>query len=124
MPAQDHISHDSVAIVDQDGVIRAVNAAWHEFARTNGYSGDPFIGQNYFEHCPPSFKTADGRPLQEAIKQAISEDAGFENHEYDCSSPREARTCRLEIIPLLKEATMKRFMLRHKWTQTTGAMVH
>jgi len=41
----------AVAIVDSDGTIRFVNAAWLAFSSSNGYLGTDFVGVNYFDLC-------------------------------------------------------------------------
>ena len=41
-----------IALIDRDGVILAVNAAWRRFAASNGMLDASFgLGQNYLEVC-------------------------------------------------------------------------
>ena len=41
-----------IAVLDADGTIRAVNAAWRRFADANGFRGARFgVGSNYLDVC-------------------------------------------------------------------------
>ena len=82
-----------IAILDEHGTIIEVNAAWHRFARENGFTGNHGVGDNYLHVC----KSADGSCSEEASPVAI----GIHNVmtgkskefylEYPCHSPQEER---------------------------------
>jgi PAS domain S-box-containing protein len=85
-----------IAILDENGVITAVNRNWREFGRTNGLTliGDG-LGVNYLEICRAS--SGEGAGEAYAIAQAIqnmlanSEDQAQKVFEYPCHSPLENR---------------------------------
>ncbi len=85
---------EHVAVVDVDGTIRMVNAAWVRFARANG---DPAMihsgpGANYFDAC------MGGLPDEDSANEAVvglrhvleGTEATF-SMEYPCHSPTEQR---------------------------------
>ena len=44
-----------IAVLDEDGVILAVNAAWRRFADQNGFGGGSYgVGSNYVDACQPT----------------------------------------------------------------------
>ena len=83
-----------IAILDEQGVILAVNAAWNEFARKNNFLGSNFgIGINYLQVC----ETASGECAAEApaLAQGIRIVLAGKSHEfqleYPCHSPEQQR---------------------------------
>ncbi|MBC8119642.1 MAG: response regulator [Burkholderiaceae bacterium] len=49
-----------IAVLDEDGVILAVNGAWRRFADQNGYGGGNYgVGSNYVDACQPTSGEAD-----------------------------------------------------------------
>ncbi len=96
---------EQVAVLEQNGVIMAVNSAWREFARENGASETVVnpVGVNYLDVCQP----AAGAPLGEEASAAWSGIIGVLGGErreyildYPCHSPREQRWFRLWVTPL------------------------
>jgi PAS domain S-box-containing protein len=95
-----------IAILDEAGVIVAVNAAWERFAYENNGSapGRTGVGMNYLEVC----RQATGESADEAYRVL----AGLEGIlngsrerftlEYSCHSPVEHRWFLLNATPLLK----------------------
>lgn len=93
-----------IAVLDKDGIVRAVNDSWVKFARENGAPpGESYVGYNYLDVC----RQASGASAEEADSaaqglQAILE--GKKNQfdlEYPCHSPDERRwfVMRANAIP-------------------------
>jgi len=80
-----------VAVLDSDGTIVAVNAAWRAFADENGgRDSDHFLGWDY----PSACDGADA-PAARGLRAVLSgESAGFE-HEYPCHAPHRERWMRM-----------------------------
>jgi PAS domain S-box-containing protein len=55
-----------VAVVNERGVIVAVNASWREFAESNGAQSD-FVGVNYLEVCDAAGEERVARQLRELL---------------------------------------------------------
>jgi PAS domain S-box-containing protein len=85
-----------IAILDENGVITAVNRNWREFGRSNGLTliGDG-VGVNYVDLCLAS--SGEGALEAHAIAHAIQtmlsndEDQAQKVFEYPCHSPQENR---------------------------------
>ena len=82
-----------VAVLDEHGVILAVNRLWERFAEENGARAGFGVGTNYLNVCD----CADGacgeeaRSVARGIRAVISgEDESF-SYEYPCHSPSEQR---------------------------------
>ena len=84
-----------IAVVDRDGVILLVNAAWREFARQNeGRSDGNGIGSNYLEACETSghFATCkDGDVAAKGIHEVLSGRTDYFEMEYPCHGDHEER---------------------------------
>lgn len=83
-----------IAILDEKGIILAVNAAWRRFAQNNGFSGaGAGLGANYLDVCT----RATGQNAEEApqVLRGIQEVLQGQKEEfyleYPCHSPVEAR---------------------------------
>ncbi|HET7270812.1 MAG TPA: PAS domain S-box protein [Rubrobacter sp.] len=82
-----------VAIIDELGIIVAVNRAWHEFAATDGVAASATEGVNYLK----SFEAASGDGAQEAarfaegIRSVLSGERQEFTVEYPCHSSGERR---------------------------------
>ena len=96
---------EHVAVIDAQGVIVAVNAAWREFARSNGAPelAEQAIGVNYLAVCAQS----DGHPFGDEAPDVLSGIqavlTGIRTEfqlEYPCHSPTEQRWFRLSVTPL------------------------
>lgn len=93
-----------IAVLDRTGTIIAVNAAWEQFAQTQG---DPTlahtgVGVNYLDVC----RRARGRWSEEALQAAAGLEAVLAGDlaeftlEYPCHSPTEQRWFLLQAAPL------------------------
>jgi diguanylate cyclase (GGDEF)-like protein/PAS domain S-box-containing protein len=96
-----------VAVLDREGSIVAINAAWRRFAIENsGEDGQPTphtgMGVNYREVC----RTACGEGAEDAldvlkgIDAVLAGDAKCFSHEYTCHSPEKPRWFSLAVTPL------------------------
>ncbi|AWT34696.1 hypothetical protein GCM10008956_28290 [Deinococcus arenae] len=80
-----------IAILDDRGVILAVNAAWRAFARENGGGDD--VGVNYLSVCEAALG-ADRRDAQQiagGIRAVLTGQETLFELEYPCHSPTEQR---------------------------------
>ncbi len=99
-----------IAVLDEDGVIIAVNAAWRRFAEAN--HGDPSrvgVGVNYLAAC----KSAVGMRLEEAdralagIRAVITRRLDTFSMEYPCHSPGEERWFVLRVNRFTQGGTVR-----------------
>lgn len=84
----------SIAVLDQSGVIVAVNEAWKRFARENGgHDASAFVGSNYLLACDGAVHAAD--PAAKAVCAAFHAlqcgDQEEFSIEYPCHSPTTQR---------------------------------
>jgi PAS domain S-box-containing protein len=96
---------DSVAVVDQEGVIVAVNRAWREFAVNNGAPAlaEASIGTNYLAVCRQAGDHPLGEeatPVEAGIRAVLSGERPDFSHEYPCHSPAEKRWFQVTVTPL------------------------
>ncbi len=95
-----------VALIDQDGIILAVNESWRCVATANPLQGpDAGVGQNYLEICG----CASGDCSEEAqaavvgIRRVLQGGADDFAIEYACHSPTEQRWFHLSATPVREE---------------------
>jgi diguanylate cyclase (GGDEF)-like protein/PAS domain S-box-containing protein len=86
-----------IAVVDRNGIIRAVNKGWQCFARDNSDSlGKPVasvgVGANYLSVCD-----ADSRSGIEAVLSGLLPEFSLE---YPCDSPTQKRWFLMTVVPL------------------------
>ncbi|MBV5277049.1 PAS domain-containing protein [bacterium] len=101
-----------IAVVDRNGIIRAVNKGWQCFARDNSDSlGKPVasvgVGANYLSVCD-----ADSRSGIEAVLSGLLPEFSLE---YPCDSPTQKRWFLMTVVPLGRGGHHPR---RHKRHQT------
>ena len=95
---------DHAAVLQDDGVIVAVNEAWETFARANG---DPRLehtgpGHNYLDVCSRAAEEgdADARKVLRGLQSVLHGEAeGFE-HVYPCDAPGRRRWFKMRAVPL------------------------
>jgi signal transduction histidine kinase len=82
-----------VAVLDELGVITAVNHAWKAFADAGGYRGANYgIGENYLGVCRSAGATArDAFVVARRLKQLLSGRARQTRHLYPCDTRTGAR---------------------------------
>lgn len=83
-----------IAILDEQGVIIAVNAAWNRFAQQNNFLGASYgIGVNYISLCEAAVGdcATEGSTVAKGIRKVVSGQTGEFSYEYPCHSPQEKR---------------------------------
>ena len=102
-----------IAVVDRDGVIRAVNEPWRRFALENGIDpGKPAphteVGSNYLAACQPITGFVSDDDAANAVKgiQAVL-DGGLPSFrlEYPCHSPTQQRWFTMTVTPLGRDSS-------------------
>ena len=96
---------EHVAVIDGEGVITAVNAAWQKFAVENEAGNLPqvSIGANYLAVCEQAERSRYGEEAGEVLKGIKAVLAGTAREftvEYPCHSPTEQRWFVLHGLPL------------------------
>jgi diguanylate cyclase (GGDEF)-like protein len=93
------------AYLDGDGVIVAVNRAWHAFAEANGYaSPDHGVGRQYAGVCTQA-QASDGpgalsaRRAARAIREVLDGRSAFGESEYECDAPTGQRYFQMTATP-------------------------
>ncbi len=101
---------DEIAVVDRQGVIRAVNEPWRRFSREHGSvvgKSDPGteVGANYFSICQASNGVAaEGASAALAGIQAVLDGRlSIFSQEYPCDGPAQKRWFKMTVIPLGQE---------------------
>jgi signal transduction histidine kinase len=92
-----------IALLDSDGVILVVNAAWRRFAATNASTSDNFfVGQNYLATCDNSSGecSAEASVVAQGIRSVLSGEIDNFSIEYPCHSVDEKRWFKLVVTPL------------------------
>lgn len=107
---------EHIVVIDRDGIIDYVNAAWLNFGISNGCSPThKWQGTNYLEICETS--AAMGETLAKEVvagtRKVILENSGIFYHEYPCHSPTEKRWFMMRVLPL-KWGGDHRFVISHQ----------
>jgi len=92
-----------IALLDEHGVIRSVNASWKHFAIANGLQSQDFgVGQSYpglcdsvADHCAD-----DVRKVAAGIRAVLDGQSIEASFEYPCHSPTQERWYRMSATPL------------------------
>ena len=101
---------EPIAVLDQNGVIGAVNAAWRQFAWINGAGSEATspIGVNYLSICDQAAATPNGEEGALAAEgiRAVMDGRRLEFHlEYPCHTPYEQRWFRMTVTRLFGSTT-------------------
>jgi light-regulated signal transduction histidine kinase (bacteriophytochrome) len=92
-----------LAVLDGQGVIALVNAAWRRFAEQNGGGVACQPGADYLAECRRASADEDGAEAQASlrgIQQVLNrEQSSFTLH-YPCDSPTEQRWFEMRVLPL------------------------
>ncbi|MBV5298214.1 MAG: diguanylate cyclase [Rhodoferax sp.] len=96
---------EHVAVLDADGVITAVNAAWQKFAADNGATDTAkvSVGANYLEICANAASAPNGEEAAQAlagIRSVLDGSLPDFTLEYPCHSPAEQCWFVLHGLPL------------------------
>jgi PAS domain S-box-containing protein len=92
-----------VALIDPEGVIVAVNAAWQRIGAENAtlHSGSG-VGESYLSVCERAVGSSQTEASQAAagIKAVLTRSATNFSFEYRCHSPNDQRWFRMSVTPL------------------------
>lgn len=94
---------DATAVVDNNGIIVAVNRKWNAFAKDNGGDDSKVgIGTNYLEVCArsASYGCVDAEIVATELKYVLSGESVEREIEYNCASPEIGRWFLLRITPI------------------------
>ncbi|MBS1161682.1 MAG: sensor-containing diguanylate cyclase/phosphodiesterase [Proteobacteria bacterium] len=96
---------EQVAVLDQDGVIIAINEAWTRFAAENEAPAElgKALGANYLATCRAAAQGANCTLASQAeagIRAVLEGRSSEFNLEYPCHSPRQERWFNLRATPL------------------------
>jgi len=92
-----------IAVLNGQGIITLVNAAWLRFAEANGGSLDCLTGTDYLEVCRGVLSGQDGVEAAAAlhgIQQVLDGTRGSFRLVYPCDSPTEARWFEMVAFPI------------------------
>ena len=93
-----------IAVINQNGLIIAVNKAWDDFAITNGASSASFTsnGSNYFDVCERAASSGikDAEDALKGLKAVINNESELFKLEYASHSPLEKRWFMLNATKL------------------------
>ena len=97
---------EQVAVLDQRGVIIAVNTAWRRFAAENGAPDleRKSVGLNYLDLCGAAAGQPNGweaRRALDGIRAVLARTREDFSLEYPCHSPTEQRWFAMRVTPLL-----------------------
>lgn len=106
-----------IAVLNDRGVIIAVNEAWRAFARENGGEDEAkvSVGANYFVVCEEAIdRDSDGlaRAALDGIRSVMDGRQASFSLEYPCHSPAEQRWFSMQVLPL--ENTESRVVIAHE----------
>ena len=105
-----------IAILDQDGLIIAVNRAWIDFAQqNNGNMTSAGPGANYLMVCEQGANDDQGisAAIAEGIRRVINGESKQFQVEYPCHSPEEPRWFSLRVTPF-SESGKRRVVVAHE----------
>lgn len=93
-----------IAVIDNDGVIVAVNKAWEDFAKNNCLEGQEAatgVGQNYVKvsEAVDNFDE-ETKAIVRQFRQVLNDEIVGFTHEYPCHSPTEERWFMLQVNAL------------------------
>lgn len=92
-----------VALLNADGVIKAVNLAWRRFGEANGLKDPNFnVGDNYVEICQMSHGdcSEEANRVANGLKSVLSGKVQEFSMEYPCHSPTQDRWYRMTATTL------------------------
>ena len=92
-----------IAVIDRDGVIVDVNAAWNAFGKENGISGtSAAVGSNYLKVLEAASVSGDRLAVEAAggIREVVEGKRSAFSCEYPCHSPECRRWFMMRVTPL------------------------
>jgi diguanylate cyclase (GGDEF)-like protein len=94
---------DHIAILDSDGSINSVNAAWKKYTTINGGSQDQTgVGSNYLNICAESGRrgNCDATNVDAGLRQVLEGKTATFSYEYPCHSPTQQQWFLFNCWPL------------------------
>jgi len=105
----------SIAVIDENGFIIAVNEAWLNFARNNHSPKINWIGMNYLSVCEtakgPYSQEAD--PMARGLRELLAGQKEEIVMEYPCHSPQQNRWFIARATPLYVNGELKGAVIAH-----------
>lgn len=95
-----------IALLDSQGRIIVVNAAWRRFALANGLpGGGSAVGLNYLQVCDAAHGNAsdEARPVAAGIRSVLGGQLPSYTLEYPCHSAAEQRWFQMTVTPLFED---------------------
>jgi two-component system CheB/CheR fusion protein len=90
----------NVAVLDNKGVILAVNSSWKRFGQENGWADKRHgIGKNYLAICAAS-SDEHATAIGDGLRRILAGEAMEFSYEYPCHSPSERRWFQCLIAPV------------------------
>ncbi|MDD5578035.1 MAG: PAS domain S-box protein [Methylobacter sp.] len=94
-----------IAVLNKEGVIVAVNNAWRQFAKENGFLEftQDMLGINYLDACKNAFNEPYGdeaNTVYTGIMAVLSGEHESFHFEYPCHSPTQQRWFHMNVSPL------------------------
>lgn len=94
---------EQIALLDNDGVVLSVNAAWHRFVQGNAMATNGFaVGENYFAMCAATTGTAAAlaRTFSDGIRAVLRREIAEFSIDYHHDSPTGRCWFTLQVMPL------------------------
>ncbi len=93
----------NICVIDQDGMITAVNGMWEKFAEENGAVGNVSVGANYLDVLKSTYGMGDATldSTLTGINDVLTGERMQFSIEYPCHSPYERRDFVLNVTPLV-----------------------
>jgi PAS domain S-box-containing protein len=110
-----------VALLDSQGLITSVNAAWRRFAQENDGDAACLPGVNYLDACSRAVSSTDSLEANAALGGIRAVLAGVREYfsmRYRCDSPNEARWFVMRVAPLGRRPPG--VLVSHEWITTAG----
>jgi PAS domain S-box-containing protein len=110
----------NIAVLDNNGMIIAVNAAWHRFARANGYAdSSDGLGLNYLDLCWQVVgpEAANAHAVERGIRAVLADEQAEFRYEYTCHSPDEQRWFELRAARLAGDQSLGAIVSHEGLTQ-------
>ncbi|VTT96645.1 pas pac sensor hybrid histidine kinase : PAS/PAC sensor hybrid histidine kinase OS=Haliangium ochraceum (strain DSM 14365 / JCM 11303 / SMP-2) GN=Hoch_3141 PE=4 SV=1: GAF_2: HisKA: HATPase_c: Response_reg: PAS_9: HisKA: HATPase_c: Response_reg [Gemmataceae bacterium] len=81
-----------IAVLDESGVVLAVNDAWRRFADQNNFTGHDYaVGANYLGACEPTDQACIDSGMVAGLRGVLAGTLDLFEHEYPCHSATEHR---------------------------------
>jgi two-component system sensor histidine kinase/response regulator len=88
----------NICVLDERGVILAINQGWRDFAMANGLAADNFaLGCNYLDICGSAADDQEARRMATGIRSVLNLETDSYSLEYACHSPDERRFFRARV---------------------------